>query len=93
MGTSPLMAIGVKAMAANYAALQTTSHNIANANVAGYSRQQVQLATALGSEATSWLPATQRAQQPMNPTLDFGLVALRRAMNGAETCTAYCRSR
>ena len=41
MGTSPLMSIGIKAMAANYAALQTTSHNIANANVAGYSRQQV----------------------------------------------------
>lgn len=39
----------------------------------------LQLATALGSEAASWLPATQRAQ-PMNPTLDFGLVALRRAM-------------
>ena len=48
MGTSPLMAIGIKAMAANYAALQTTSHNIANANVAGYSRQQVELATAQG---------------------------------------------
>ena len=48
MGTSPLMAMGIKAMAANYAALQTTSHNIANANVAGYSRQQVQLATAQG---------------------------------------------
>jgi flagellar hook-associated protein 1 FlgK len=42
------MAMGIKAMAANYAALQTTSHNIANANVAGYSRQQVELATAQG---------------------------------------------
>ncbi|MDP1650832.1 MAG: flagellar hook-associated protein FlgK [Rubrivivax sp.] len=48
MGVSPLMSIGVKAMTANYAALQTTSHNIANANVAGYSRQQVELATAQG---------------------------------------------
>jgi len=48
MSTSPLMAIGMKAMAANYAALQTTGHNIANANVAGYSRQQVELATAQG---------------------------------------------
>ncbi len=48
MGTSPLMSMGIKAMAANYAALQTTSHNIANANVAGYSRQQVELATAQG---------------------------------------------
>ncbi len=48
MSTSPLMSLGIKAMAANYAALQTTSHNIANANVAGYSRQQVELATAPG---------------------------------------------
>jgi len=48
MGISPLMAMGIKAMAANYAALQTTSHNIANANVAGYSRQQVELATSQG---------------------------------------------
>lgn len=48
MSSSPLMAMGIKAMAANYAALQTTSHNIANANVAGYSRQQVELATAQG---------------------------------------------
>ena len=35
-------------MSANYAALATTGHNIANANVAGYSRQQVELATASG---------------------------------------------
>lgn len=48
MGTLPLLAMGIKAMAANYAALQTTSHNISNANVAGYSRQQVELATAQG---------------------------------------------
>jgi flagellar hook-associated protein 1 len=48
MGLSPLMGIGIKAMAANYAQLQTTSHNIANANVAGYSRQQVELSTASG---------------------------------------------
>ena len=48
MGTSPLMSLGIKAMAANYAALQTTSQNIANANVAGYSRQQAELATAQG---------------------------------------------
>ena len=48
MSTSPLMSMGIKAMAANYAALQATGHNIANANVAGYSRQQVNLATAQG---------------------------------------------
>ena len=35
-------------MAAQFAGLQTTGHNIANANVAGYSRQQVDLATSRG---------------------------------------------
>ena len=48
MGASPLMSLGVRAMAANYAALQTTGHNIANANTAGYSRQQAILATSQG---------------------------------------------
>jgi flagellar hook-associated protein 1 FlgK len=48
MSTSALMSLGIKAMAANYAALQTTGHNIANANVTGYSRQQVNLATSQG---------------------------------------------
>ena len=48
MGSSPLMALGMKAMAANYAALQTTGHNIANANVAGYSRQQAEMSTSAG---------------------------------------------
>jgi flagellar hook-associated protein 1 FlgK len=48
MGASPLMNLGLRAMTASYAAMQTTGHNIANANVAGYSRQQVELATATG---------------------------------------------
>ncbi len=48
MSASSLMAIGKTAMYASYAAMQTTSHNIANANTPGYSRQQVQLATAGG---------------------------------------------
>ena len=48
MTTSTLMAIGMRAMTANYAALQTTGHNIANANVDGYSRQRAELATAGG---------------------------------------------
>ncbi len=48
MAISPLMSLGVRALAANYAGLQTTSHNIANANVVGYSRQEVELATAGG---------------------------------------------
>jgi len=46
MSASSLMMLGIKAMAANYAALQTTGHNIANANVDGYSRQRAELATA-----------------------------------------------
>jgi flagellar hook-associated protein 1 FlgK len=48
MAVSTLTILGVKAMTANYAALQTTGHNIANANVQGYSRQQAELATAKG---------------------------------------------
>jgi flagellar hook-associated protein 1 FlgK len=48
MAVSTLMVLGSKALTANYAALQTTGHNIANANVAGYSRQQAELATARG---------------------------------------------
>ena len=36
---SSLLSIGSRAMTANYAALQTTGNNIANANTAGYSRQ------------------------------------------------------
>ena len=48
MSASTLMLLGVKAMTANYAALQTTGNNIANANVAGYSRQRAELATSDG---------------------------------------------
>jgi flagellar hook-associated protein 1 FlgK len=47
MGSS-LLSIGARAMFANYAALQTTGNNIANANTPGYSRQQVELSTAGG---------------------------------------------
>lgn len=45
---SSLLSIGTRAMFANYAALQTIGHNIANASTEGYSRQQVELATAQG---------------------------------------------
>jgi len=48
MSSSALFSLGTRAMAASYAALQTTSHNIANANTRGYSRQQVELATSGG---------------------------------------------
>lgn len=41
-----LTSIGLTAMSASYAALQTASNNIANANTKGYSRQQAQLADA-----------------------------------------------
>ena len=45
---SALMSIGKTAMFASYAALQTTSNNIANANTPGYSRQTAQLADSQG---------------------------------------------
>jgi flagellar hook-associated protein 1 FlgK len=48
MSSSPLMSLGVKAMTASYAGLQVTGHNIANANVEGYSRQRADLATSKG---------------------------------------------
>ena len=43
-----LMSIGMRAMFANTAALNVTGHNIANANVEGYSRQNAELSTADG---------------------------------------------
>lgn len=46
MSAFSLLSIGASAMTANYTALQTTGNNIANANVAGYSRQRVELSTA-----------------------------------------------
>lgn len=46
MSVSALVSVGVQAMRASYSALQTTSHNIANASVEGYSRQTVNLETA-----------------------------------------------
>ncbi|HET7527877.1 MAG TPA: flagellar hook-associated protein FlgK, partial [Burkholderiaceae bacterium] len=48
MTASALMSLGVRAMFANYAGLQTSGHNIANASVDGYSRQQVELQTSIG---------------------------------------------
>ncbi|MEK8034625.1 flagellar hook-associated protein FlgK [Ideonella sp. DXS29W] len=48
MASSTLMSIGMRAMFANTASLNVTGHNIANANVEGYSRQEVELATASG---------------------------------------------
>ena len=51
MSSSALMSIGQRAMFANYASMQTTGHNIANAQTPGYSRQTVDLATS-GGQAT-----------------------------------------
>ncbi len=48
MAVSTLMSLGTRAMSANYAALQTVSNNIANANTPGYSRQSADLETADG---------------------------------------------
>ena len=48
MSSSALMSIGMRAMFANYASMQTTGHNIANAQTPGYSRQTVELQTSGG---------------------------------------------
>jgi len=48
MSAGALMSVGMRALSASYAALQATGHNIANANVEGYSRQSVTLATSQG---------------------------------------------
>src|SRR5262245_6909837 len=48
MSAGALMSIGMRALTASYSALQATGHNISNANVVGYSRQEVQLATSQG---------------------------------------------
>jgi flagellar hook-associated protein 1 FlgK len=48
MSAGALASLGISAMTASYAQLQTTSNNIANVNTKGYSRQEVQLATAGG---------------------------------------------
>ena len=45
---SGLLSIGMRALDANSAALQTIGHNIANANTAGYTRQTVRLESATG---------------------------------------------
>jgi len=43
-----LLNVGARALMANQIALQTTGHNIANANTAGYSRQSVAFQTSAG---------------------------------------------
>jgi flagellar hook-associated protein 1 FlgK len=48
MAGSLLMQIGTRALFATNSALQTTGHNIANANTEGYSRQSLELETAGG---------------------------------------------
>ena len=53
MSATSLFSLGTKAMTASYAALATTGHNISNANVKGYSRQQVELSTAVGQYSGS----------------------------------------
>ncbi|NML14912.1 flagellar hook-associated protein FlgK [Azohydromonas caseinilytica] len=46
-----LFSIAGRAMSASYAALQTTSHNVANASVQGYSRQRVEQEAVMGRRA------------------------------------------
>ena len=60
MSSSALMSIGMRAMFANYSSMQTTGHNIANAQTPGYSRQTVQLQTSGGQQTGAvglqWVP-------------------------------------
>jgi flagellar hook-associated protein 1 FlgK len=48
MANSSLSVLGTRALFANYAALQVTGNNIANANTPGYSRQTVEFANSGG---------------------------------------------
>lgn len=48
MSSSALMNVGTRALLASMSQLQTASHNISNAGVEGYSRQDVALATTSG---------------------------------------------
>ena len=48
MSTNSLMTVGVQAMFAAQTQLSTTSHNIVNAAVEGYSRQSTRLTTVAG---------------------------------------------
>ncbi len=53
MSVSSLLSIGARAMTANYAALQVTGNNVANANTVGYSRQSAVLATSFSQQTGS----------------------------------------
>jgi flagellar hook-associated protein 1 FlgK len=48
---SGVFGVGVSAMLAAYTQMRTTSHNIANVNTPGYSRQETELATAGASQS------------------------------------------
>lgn len=50
---SALQNIGVRALIANQAVLQTTGHNISNVNTPGYSRQTLQLESVAGGQTAS----------------------------------------
>ena len=50
MSISSLLGIGSRAMTASYAQLTVTGNNIANANTAGYSRQNAELETAFSQQ-------------------------------------------
>ena len=83
-----LLSIGSRAMAANYAALQTTGHNIANAGVAGYSRQRVETATASARSTGSGYVGTGVDVQTVTRAHDQFLTreaANAKAMSGMDT--------
>ena len=53
MGAFTLLSLGSRAMTANYAALQVTGNNIANASTPGYSRQHAELVTSFSRQSGS----------------------------------------
>ena len=51
---SGIYSLGTGAMFAAQAMLDTTAHNISNVNTPGYSRQRVELATAVSDPDNDW---------------------------------------
>src|SRR6201987_260275 len=75
MSSSALMSIGERAMFANYASMQTTGHNIANAQTPGYSRQTVQLASSGGQDTGAGFMGRGAAVVPVRRASDSFLTS------------------
>ena len=93
MTISSLLNIGQRALMANYAALQVTGNNVANANTPGYSRQTVQLATAFSQQTGNGffgkgvdVTAVTRASTTWRAAVSCGL--LETSTNALKSCDA-----